>query len=322
MPSAPDDIATRSCNCKDDCNSRRCICRRWGGGCKHSCKCQDRYCGNRFDTYLSVCFGHEELNGTPLRATYCFTDYAEKADKIDIRRPYNTNEADATQSNLESLLLADDSFFESSDELRAWRGKLEELAVVPEDRHTHIQWLFRMGLSTKSGNKYFYSFCIKGWAERDTYRHCAACNKCYPIGSSWHCGVCRQCRHDGLDQNCSRCGGRSSAAKLRQEKEYDYAAREFTQKTPFFPESCQPSDPRSESRSLSRLPSAKSALNVAGRVRGAMPALLTTSSLEQHRHANSQGTPQGMDRTASPHGHVIDVGEPLIARHSPTTQWP
>jgi hypothetical protein len=36
---APMDILTRPCDCKDLCSTRRCLRRRWGGSCKHYCKC-------------------------------------------------------------------------------------------------------------------------------------------------------------------------------------------------------------------------------------------------------------------------------------------
>jgi hypothetical protein len=36
---APKDILTRPCDCKYLCSTRRCLCRRWGGSCKHNCKC-------------------------------------------------------------------------------------------------------------------------------------------------------------------------------------------------------------------------------------------------------------------------------------------
>lgn len=84
-----------------------------------------------------------------------------------------------------------------------------------------MHWLFRLGLSIKQGDSRFYSFCIKGWTNEGDYRHCAVCNKCCPVMTSWHCGVCRQCRHDGMQTNCYRCGGRSSIGLSREEKEYD-----------------------------------------------------------------------------------------------------
>jgi hypothetical protein len=50
------------------------------------------------------------------------------------------------------MLLADDSLFEKSDELRDWRRALDVLAIDSEERKAHIPWLFRKGLSKKQGS--------------------------------------------------------------------------------------------------------------------------------------------------------------------------
>jgi hypothetical protein len=143
VPKAPDDIATRSCACKDSCDSRRCLCRRRGGVCKESCKCQapDRHCANKF-AYNGNLFGEAHTHS---RATHCFADYVEKAEKIDFRRPYHDNGANIQPKNLESLLFADDDFFDELAELRDWRTKLDELES--DERLEHTRWLFRLDLS-------------------------------------------------------------------------------------------------------------------------------------------------------------------------------
>jgi hypothetical protein len=166
-------------------------------------------------------FGDELPGDSNIRAAYCFTDYLEKPEKIDYRRPFHNNGSGISAQDLEQLLLANDSFFDESAELREWRDKLSTMEERSEERATHMQWLFRLGLSLHEGDSRFYSFCNKQWTSQDTHRHCAACKRCYPVDTSWHCGVCRQCRHEGLDRTCYRCGGRSSTAISRQEKEYE-----------------------------------------------------------------------------------------------------
>lgn len=157
-----------------------------------------------------------------MRATHCFTDYVEKAKfKVAFRRPSRANGANTSTNTLESLLLADHGLFEESDELREWRGKLDELEPHSDESLTHLRWLFRLGLSISEGNPRFYSFCLKKWTDEDEHRHCAVCKRYCSIKTSWRCSVCRQCRHDGLEVTCSRCGGRSSTAISRQEKEYE-----------------------------------------------------------------------------------------------------
>jgi hypothetical protein len=137
--------------------------------------------------------------------------------KFDFRRPFHDNGARSSAQDLEQLLLATDSFFDESAELREWRDTLSTLEEGSEERATHMQWLFRLGLSLHDGDLRFYSFCNKQWTSQDTHRHCAACKRCCSIDKSWHCGVCRQCRHEGLDTTCYRCGGRSSTATSKQE---------------------------------------------------------------------------------------------------------
>lgn len=227
MPQAPDDIATRSCACKDPCDSRRCLCRRWGGSCKESCKCKGLHCNNEFREN-GFYFGEAHSSS---RATHCFADYVEKAEKFDYRRPYRNNGANTTTTNLESLLLADHQLFDESKELREWRDKLDELGTDFEDRIAHLRFLFRLGLSISEDNPRFYSFCLKQWTNKNTYRHCPVCKRCCSVNISWHCSVCRQCRHDGLGVTCFRCGGRSSTAKSRQEMEYEFC-RIMDMKTP------------------------------------------------------------------------------------------
>jgi hypothetical protein len=126
------------------------------------------------------------------------------------------------------MLLAEDSLFEKSDELRDWRRALDVLAIDPEERKAHITWLFRKGLSNEAGIGSFYSFCNKEWVKEEDYRHCSVCNKCYSVHVSWHCGVCKQCRHDGLDEPCRRCGGTSLKAKPRPEDDFGDLESEMT----------------------------------------------------------------------------------------------
>jgi hypothetical protein len=208
VPRPPIDIAAHSCACNDACNSRRCLCRRWGGRCKESCRCQGLHCGNKFLTN-GLYFGEAHRNS---RATHCFADYVEKAEKLDNRHPRQDNDADISVSNLKSLLLADLNYFDKSDELREWRDKLYKTEPDFEDHLTHLRWLFRLGLSISGSDPRFYSFCLTEWTDENTHRHCAVCKRCCPVKTSWHCSVCRQCRHDGLDVACYRCGCRSLAA--------------------------------------------------------------------------------------------------------------
>lgn len=126
-----------------------------------------------------------------------------------------------TSRNLELLLLAHVNFFDESIELRKWRDRLTTLEVWSNERVAHMQWLFRLGLSLDENNTCFYSFCNKQWTSSDTHRHCATCNRCHALEMSWHCGLCRQCRHEGLDKYCYRCGGSSSTAMSRQEKQIE-----------------------------------------------------------------------------------------------------
>jgi hypothetical protein len=217
VPEAPDDIATRCCSCKDYCSSRRCLCRRWGGSCKEGCKCQTTgHCCNIFSAN-TLYFGAQP-DDCNTRATYCFIDYLEKAEKIDHRRPFHNSSATSSRKGLEQLLLATDSFFDESAELREWRNTLSTLKEGSGERAAHMQWLFRLGLSLQEGDSRFYSFCNKQWTSQDTHRHCAACKRCCSVDTSWHCGVCRQCRHEGLNRTCYRCGGRSSTEVSRQEE--------------------------------------------------------------------------------------------------------
>lgn len=78
-PKAPDDIETLPCNCKDLCDTRRCICRRWGGQCKHNCKCNgfsvNSVCQNIFDLNEDRFFGPALPGKSVPRATPCFADY-------------------------------------------------------------------------------------------------------------------------------------------------------------------------------------------------------------------------------------------------------
>lgn len=166
---------------------------------------------------------------SPASWTTCITrePMLWKFEKVDFRHPWNQNLPKSTVKSLESRLLADAAFFETSDDLRDWRDKLDTLAAGSEEREKHMQWLFRTGLSIEVGNKYFYSFCLKIWTDDDNHRHCAACKRCCSIKVSLHCGVCRQCRHDGLDVTCYHCGGRSLTATSRQEKEYEFFRKEM-----------------------------------------------------------------------------------------------
>jgi hypothetical protein len=112
-PKAPDDIDTRPCNCIDLCETRRCICQRWGGECKHNCKCnglhEDVVCQNRFGDYNEQRFFGPSLPGKSVpRATPCFTDYVEKA--LKMKYPPHTPAdiaAKISVETLERMLLAD-----------------------------------------------------------------------------------------------------------------------------------------------------------------------------------------------------------------------
>lgn len=117
---------------------------------------------------------------------------------------------------LENSLLANDSFFDKSGQLRSWRQRLDALPAGSDDRNTHLQWLFRLGLSLDKPTDQFYSFCSKDWRSAETFKHCPVCNKCADINQSWHCEVCRLCRHTGRDKTCTACGGHSSTARPRQ----------------------------------------------------------------------------------------------------------
>lgn len=237
MPQVPDDIATRSCACKDACGSRRCLCRRWGGSCKESCKCKGQHCGNEFRAN-GFWFGEAYSDS---RATHCFTDYVEKAEKIDYRRPFHDNGASTHNKNLEALLTADRRLFDESDELREWKNKLDEVGPEFGARMAHLRWLFRLGLSISEGKTRFYSFCLKQWTDEDTYRHRPVCKGCCSVKTSWHCGVCRQCRHDGLDETCFRCGGRSLTAMSEEEKENEFWRNEMLGPSSNLPEFAGPS---------------------------------------------------------------------------------
>lgn len=222
VPEAPDDIATRLCNCKDQCISRRCPCRRWGGECKDDCKCQDcdSCCVNVF-TVNSYFFGPSLPGSAIPRATPCFTDYVESKTKYDPRDPFCRERRDDTSvEKLENLLLAREDFFETSNELRDWHQTLDTLAINSEERKKHLWWLFRKGLSNEADIGFFYSFRKTEWIKEEDFRHCAVCNKCYSVHESWHCGVCKQCRHGGLDEPCRQCGGTSSMAKPRSEDDF------------------------------------------------------------------------------------------------------
>ena len=112
-PKAPDDIDTRPCNCIDLCETRRCICQRWGGECKHNCKCnglhEDVVCQNPFHDYNEYrFFGPAPPGKSVPRATPCFTDYVEKA--LKMKYPPHTPAdiaAKISVETLERMLLAD-----------------------------------------------------------------------------------------------------------------------------------------------------------------------------------------------------------------------
>jgi hypothetical protein len=218
-PKAPDDIETRPYNCKDLCSTRRCICRRWGGQCKHDCKCNGSHveasCLNIFELNEDRFFGPALPGKYVPRATPCFTDYLEKALKVDLGHALHQKTSKVSVEYLETLLLADGNSMDMWDDLKALHETLKTLAVDSEERKAHLRRIFREGLSVEHESCFFFSFCQKDWEYVHDYTHCATCNKCYSARSSWHCGVCRQCRHNGLDEPCHRCGGTSLDAGLR-----------------------------------------------------------------------------------------------------------
>lgn len=219
VPAAPDDIDTRTCSCKDACDTRRCICRRWSGECKHNCNCRQD-CNSPFGRVKELYFNIERPGLPALRPTSCFVDYAQKGTKLITPRggtDHWMNYADT--EGLETLLLADAAFFDTSGDLREWKQKLDILTADSEERKEHMQWLFRLAFSNDTEKKSFYSLCLNIWTDDNTHRHCAVCSRCCSLDVSWHCGVCRQCRHDGLDKTCFRCGGRSLTAESRLEKD-------------------------------------------------------------------------------------------------------
>jgi hypothetical protein len=218
-PEAPADIGTRTCNCKDLCSTRRCICRRWGGQCKHDCKCNgfhaEASCLNIFDLNEDRFFGPALPGKCVPRATPCFTDYLEKALKMDFGSALHQKNSKVSVEYLETLLLADGNSMDMWDDLEALRETLKTLAVDSEERKAHLRRIFREGLSVEHESCFFFSFCQKDWEYVNDYTHCPTCKKCYSARSSWHCGVCKQCRHNGLDEPCHRCGGTSLDAGLR-----------------------------------------------------------------------------------------------------------
>jgi len=144
---------------------------------------------NVFISHDNGVFGLAPPKSPARRATPCFTDYVEKANKIDSKRPFCNRNEDDSFDNLEKLLLVEEAFFETSDGLRIWRRTLNTLAINSGERKKHLQWLFRKGLSSEAGTGFFYSFCKKEWLKQEDYRHCAVCSKCYSVHTSWHCGM-------------------------------------------------------------------------------------------------------------------------------------
>jgi hypothetical protein len=218
---APKDIQTRPCDCKDLCSTRRCLCRRWGGSCKHNCKCSGCKddpplgCQNPFRYSEYRYFGPSLPGQSVPRATPCFTDYVEKALKTGNRPLSRNNSARVSVETLEKTLMADRDSMDMWDDLTELHDTLETLAVDSEERKAHLWRIFQEGLSVEAESCFFYSFCEKNWEYVLDYTHCATCNKCYSVRSSWHCGVCRKCCHNGAYEPCHRCGGTSTSAGIR-----------------------------------------------------------------------------------------------------------
>ena len=85
-----------------------------GGSCKESCEFKGQQCGNDFRAN-GFWFGEAHSSS---RATHCFADYVEKAEKLDYRRPFHDNGASTHPNNLKLLLTADHQLFDESDEFR------------------------------------------------------------------------------------------------------------------------------------------------------------------------------------------------------------
>jgi hypothetical protein len=100
--------------------------------------------------------------------------------------------------------MADRDSMDMWDDLTELHDTLETLAVDSEERKAHLWRIFREGLSVEAESCFFYSFCEKNWEYVNDYTHCATCNKCYSVRSSWHCGVCRKCCHNGAYEPCQR----------------------------------------------------------------------------------------------------------------------
>jgi hypothetical protein len=144
-PEAPDDINTRPCNCKDSCTTRRCTCRRWGGQCKHNCKCNvdtDFPCENIFYLNEYRFFGLALPGKVVPRATPCFTHYVEKALKIGHGRELNEKNGKVSVETLESMLLAKGNDFDMVENLTDLPEKLNFLAADSGERKVHLWRLF------------------------------------------------------------------------------------------------------------------------------------------------------------------------------------
>jgi len=192
-------------------------------------------CSNDFKLNDDLFFEATALPNSLIRATPCFTDYFEKAQKYSSRHQYSVDDANVYVYNLKNMLLADEAWFERSVELHDWRRALDALAIDSEELRAHLRWLFRKGLSNEAGIDFYYSFCEMDWVKEGDCRHCAVCNKCYSVHISWHCGVCKQFCHNGLDEPCHRCGGTLLKAKPRPEDDFENLESEPSRARVFAP---------------------------------------------------------------------------------------
>ena len=204
----PHDIEILACRCKDRCATKRCACRKWGGRCKHDCKCSEGVLGleciNPFERRLDEFFGDRPH----VRANACFVKVLEKSDRGARRSSY------PTVGELETLLMRDKTPFTvglGDLGMADWFKQLPDFQLGSKERAEHMQSLFRRALGEGQGAEYsewFYSFCRNGWEEDNMTTHCWACNDC-KHWREWHCGVCKQCQY-GLSIPCEGCGGRSN----------------------------------------------------------------------------------------------------------------
>lgn len=180
-----------------------CACSKYGRQCSASkCGCKaGTSCKNPLKNLdLVALFGENPTDLHP-----CFITWVARQTKAKLER---TNAQSLFDLVFETPLMLEEYHRNMSEPYLEWRAKWDRLCASERDGEAGLalkQELLRWGLTSRSLQSVYYSFCRReGWVETDHEWHCPIDGACMQW-REWHCPNCNQCSY-GLSLPCGNCG--------------------------------------------------------------------------------------------------------------------